>query len=241
MAKIKVRYGESWETLENQYPGIKAANSGTRKPKAGMTLEAPNADRYDKMNATPSVSVPQLGGRSGGVNYQRGGTPLLATQTTSPTTTPTTNAPGSNRGGYGVQPIAPKLGGTTNVPSVVGNIVDRNRGADTAAAINAQNASTRAMMAASNNSALVKQAEIAVQNAIAEASAAAATNQKAKRSRYAEVVMIDPRTGKVTHNWKSAHGIKPRTKPVEVVQEVETSNDWLGATMTDQTLWRVAS
>ena len=42
MAKIKVRYGDSWASLESNYPGIQNKNPRTRAPKAGQILQIPD-------------------------------------------------------------------------------------------------------------------------------------------------------------------------------------------------------
>jgi hypothetical protein len=92
----KVKYGESWDSLETKYPGIKAANPSIRTPKAGIVLQT---------GGMWSGYAPQTGGST---PYQ------YATQNTTQNTTKTTPGTQTTTNGRYVPPQYAKSNQTTS-------------------------------------------------------------------------------------------------------------------------------
>ncbi len=83
----KVKYGESWQTLETKYPGIKQANPSIRTPKAGVVLNTVNNPyQYTSVSSYAQPTVKQTVSPTTVPTTNK-----VVKQTVSPTSVPTTN------------------------------------------------------------------------------------------------------------------------------------------------------
>ncbi len=186
----KVKYGDSWASLETQYPGIKQANPSIRVPKAGIVLNT--GGLFSGYSAPKNAPTPGIGNP-----YQYTPTssyvPTPVKQTVSPTTVPTTYPTVKQTQSPTTVPTTNKVVQQTVSPTVV-----PTKPPTTGYGVADVRALDMAMQAA--------------EDALTDTGG----GRKVRKARGGEVVYKNAK-GKVIHNWKAMYGIQ---SPIGVAQPV---------------------
>lgn len=204
MAKIKVKYGDSWASLESNYPGIGNKNPRTRSPKAGQILQIPDPvipiqQQKSYLFDAPTVPTTYANNRlaqSGFVDRNRGAD-------TKARSTPNTIPSSYQNGRY--NPYAytgAKSGGLSPT--------ERDEQVNYGANPN----SYYAQLVTS----------LVVNAAMQEAKSSGSSGGSSKKyKRGGEYIYKDPKTGKVIRNWRARAGLRSlRQKPTGPI-----GNGWL--------------
>lgn len=220
MAKIKVRYGDSWASLESNYPGIQNKNPRTRAPKAGQILQIPDPVipiQQQKQYLFEPKEQPYSD--VGKAQFKYDNDPMRSRYNPyaqPPKFTPTTWKPNGRYNPYDHMPVTSKNPYALNnsfvppgensfvgIPNYYTQLVDQYT------------------------------ANGAAQQAIDEA-AKSSGGGGAKYKRGGDYVYKNKWTGKVLHNYRASMGIRPPTPQNTYVK----SNRWMQGSGTPSS-WRI--